>query len=62
MEDKKINATELNENDLDVVTGGLGVNVQQISKECPVCSKITKFNIYSGGRGICTVCGCRIEI
>ena len=59
----------LNEEELAGVNGGVrataataGTNSQDKSyatkeHKCPHCERTTVFKVYSGGRGVCTVCG-----
>lgn len=68
--DNNKNRVDLSLDELDMVTGGVipsahksGTNSQDKSEsfekhECKgKCKKKIEFRMYSGGRGVCTVCG-----
>lgn len=48
---------ELTDDELDVATGGINNNLLTVKHKCNNCGKETTFNLYSGGRAVCTVCG-----
>ena len=47
---------------LDDVTGGRGGGLGVTKMNCPVCKKETKFDLYSGTRAVCRVCGYTTEV
>ena len=51
------NSKKIDQDILENVTGGTESNVISRKKSfCPRCDKDTIFNLYMGGRAICTEC------
>jgi hypothetical protein len=54
------NGNELDLKDLDMVNGGINLegnkNAQTAISYCKNCKKDTKFYVFKGGRGRCSVC------
>lgn len=57
MNDSELKVFEISEDELDCVTGGAGDRQSTMKHRCDNCNKETTFNLYSGGRAICSVCG-----
>ena len=52
---------KLNPEQLDTVTGGQDEEDTLELHMCPGCDMKTYFKMYGNGRGICTMCGWRLE-
>ena len=54
-------AMELTDEEIGNVSGGMQLqgdkDVRTTTAYCPTCGKKTTFKVYSGARGVCTVCG-----
>ena len=48
---------ELTNDELENVTGGVSSSQLTVRHKCDKCNKETTFNLFSGGRAICTNCG-----
>ena len=56
-------AVELDDDMLQMVSGGLSdTTAPAVMHMCPNCNKECKFNLVSGGRAFCSVCGEQIII
>lgn len=52
---------ELTDDELEKVAGGAG-GKSSVKHYCDSCKKETSFNLYSGGRAICSVCNKQIML
>lgn len=60
LDEKNVKTAEIDDDELDTVAGGAGCTTNTVMADCPKCQKKMKFRCYSGGRGICEVCGTQI--
>lgn len=56
MEEKALNVSELSDDELGGVTGGAGASKVTVKHKCDKCGKEVAFEVYSGGRAVCTIC------
>lgn len=64
---------KLEDETLSGVNGGVVIKAQvnsstdansgntTVERDCPVCNKKMVFNVYTGGRAVCTKCGYKVN-